>query len=254
MILNRIATKLRKGDWGTVVVEIFVVVIGIFLGLQVDDWNDGRKERQKEFHYLERLEEDLEQDLRSIESSLRAYSDREKMVDFLLDTIENPGLVRTEPSYFIRSIQLAAFTSPPVISDHTYEELKFGGDLTLVRDEALRLNLSRYYAEIERYQEYIFSRETRKLNYGSARRGILTADQIRPIMRLGSRASQTLVFSSEEAWSAYERMIERTTFIEEIPSGGDHSHEIGTYSKWLRMAEDLRAEVKENLGHDRTTP
>jgi hypothetical protein len=176
------------------------------------------------------------------------------MVDFLLNTIENPDLVGTAPSYFIRSIQLAAFTTPPVISDHTYEELKFGGDLAIIQDETLRSNLSKYYAEIERYREYVFARETRKINYGNVSLGILTADQIRSIMKLGARSSQTLEFSPEEAWQAYERMIEKPAFIEQIPRGGDHSHEVRTYSKWMQMAIQLRAEVEETLGQDITVP
>lgn len=43
MILQRIAASLKKRDWGTVVLEVLIVVVGIFLGLQVDDWNQARK-------------------------------------------------------------------------------------------------------------------------------------------------------------------------------------------------------------------
>lgn len=249
MILSRIANKIRNGDWGTVAVEILVVVVGIFLGLQVDNWNEERKERHREIRYLERLYEDLGEDLRSIESSLGAYSAREKMVEFLLDTIENPDLVRTDPSYFIRSIQLVAFTTPPAISGHTFEELKFGGELSIIRDEALRSNLAKYYAEIESYGEFTFAREMRKVSYGNAALGILTANQTRSIMKLGPGASRRLEFSPEEALQAYERMVERPAFIDEIPRGGNHSHEVRTYSWWLRSAKDLRAEIEEILGH-----
>ncbi len=254
MILNRIANRLRKRDWGTVVVEILVVVVGIFLALQVDDWNELRKERQREARYLERLYEDLEEDIQTIGSSLAWYSNREDMVDFLLKTIKNPELVRSDPSFFIRSIQQAAFTTPPAISDHTFEELKFSGDLVIIQDESLRSNLSKYYTEIERYREYTFSRETRKVNYGNASLGILTADQIRPIMKLGPRASKSLEFSEDEAWQAYERMIQKPAFIDEIPRGADHSHEVRTYTSWMQMARELRVEIGESLGHDKTIP
>ena len=44
MILRRLAEGVRKQDWFTVVVEVLIVVVGIFLGLQVDDWNNARKE------------------------------------------------------------------------------------------------------------------------------------------------------------------------------------------------------------------
>ena len=254
MILNRIANRLRKGDWRTVIVEILIVVVGIFLGLQVDDWNELRKERHRETRYLERLYEDLENDIQTIGSSLDWYSARQNMGDFLLETIKNPELVRSDPSRFVTSIQLAAFTTPPAISDHTFEELKFSGDLVIIQDESLRSDLSKYYTEIERFGQYTFSRETQKINYGNARLGILTADQIRSIMKLGPRASETLEFSEDEAWQAYQRMIQKPAFIDEIPRGTNHGHEIRTYTIWMQKAKDLRAEIGENLGRDRKIP
>ena len=44
MILRRLAEGVRQQDWFTVVVEVLIVVVGIFLGLQVDDWNEGRQD------------------------------------------------------------------------------------------------------------------------------------------------------------------------------------------------------------------
>jgi len=37
---------MREQNWFTVVLEILSVVIGIFIGLQVDDWNERRKEQR----------------------------------------------------------------------------------------------------------------------------------------------------------------------------------------------------------------
>ncbi len=42
MILRRIATAFRKQDWFTVAVETLIVVFGVFIGLQVNNWNVRR--------------------------------------------------------------------------------------------------------------------------------------------------------------------------------------------------------------------
>jgi hypothetical protein len=39
MILRKLAEAFHKQNWFTALIEILVVVIGIFVGLQVDDWN-----------------------------------------------------------------------------------------------------------------------------------------------------------------------------------------------------------------------
>ena len=43
MILRRLGNALREQNWFTVVLEVLIVVVGIFFGLQVDDWNERRK-------------------------------------------------------------------------------------------------------------------------------------------------------------------------------------------------------------------
>lgn len=48
LILRRFADAIREQNWFTVVLEVAIVVIGIFIGLQVDDWNQRRIERQSD--------------------------------------------------------------------------------------------------------------------------------------------------------------------------------------------------------------
>lgn len=46
MIQQRLAAAINQHNWFTVTIEILIVVTGIFIGLQVDDWNEARKDRQ----------------------------------------------------------------------------------------------------------------------------------------------------------------------------------------------------------------
>jgi hypothetical protein len=55
MILQRLATSLRKQDWFTVAVETLIVVLGVFLGLQVNNWNAARVMRADEADLLSRM-------------------------------------------------------------------------------------------------------------------------------------------------------------------------------------------------------
>jgi hypothetical protein len=59
MILKHMAEAILKQNWSVVLIEVLVVVVGIFLGLQVDDWNQDRKDRGDERQYLQRLHADL---------------------------------------------------------------------------------------------------------------------------------------------------------------------------------------------------
>lgn len=59
MILRRLSNSLRNQDWATVLIEIVIVVVGVFLGIQASNWNEAREKRASEHEYLERLHNDI---------------------------------------------------------------------------------------------------------------------------------------------------------------------------------------------------
>ena len=60
MILRRLATSIRKQDWFTVVIETLIVVFGVYLGIQLGNWNGARQEQERAARYAERLSSDLQ--------------------------------------------------------------------------------------------------------------------------------------------------------------------------------------------------
>ena len=83
MILRRLTDALRKQDWFTVVIETLIVVLGVFLGLQVNNWNEARGERSMERQYILRLHSDMQRSAEAIRSS----------GSFLVRQVENEGVL-----------------------------------------------------------------------------------------------------------------------------------------------------------------
>jgi hypothetical protein len=44
MILRRLTNAFRKQDWFTVVIETLIVVFGVFIGIQMANWNEAQQE------------------------------------------------------------------------------------------------------------------------------------------------------------------------------------------------------------------
>lgn len=59
MIIRRLGEAIARQDWFVVLIELIVLVVGIFIGLQVDDWNQARKDRNDEQRFLVSLHEDI---------------------------------------------------------------------------------------------------------------------------------------------------------------------------------------------------
>lgn len=72
MILRRLVDSLRKHDWFTVAMEVGIVVLGVFLGIEVANWNEDRQARALAASHMERLESDLTAQLMMWENA-RAY-------------------------------------------------------------------------------------------------------------------------------------------------------------------------------------
>ena len=60
MLIRRITTHLRSRHWLALGLDLLVVVVGIFLGFQVDRWYEGQRNIAVERTYLERLQADIE--------------------------------------------------------------------------------------------------------------------------------------------------------------------------------------------------
>lgn len=55
MLLRKVTMHVRGQNWTAVLIDLVVVVVGVFVGLQVQDWNEFRKDRIEEQKLLVRL-------------------------------------------------------------------------------------------------------------------------------------------------------------------------------------------------------
>ena len=69
MILRRITKHVTDQNWFAVFIDFFIVVVGVFIGIQVANWNDARVEAEREQEVLVAILDDLKSDLANIEST-----------------------------------------------------------------------------------------------------------------------------------------------------------------------------------------
>ena len=76
MILKRLFKNVADENWSVVLLEIVVVVVGIFLGLQATNWSEERKSIAEGYYYLDLLERQLDAQIKVIESDIASLNDR----------------------------------------------------------------------------------------------------------------------------------------------------------------------------------
>ena len=62
MLLRSITKHVREQNWFAVGIDFFIVVFGVFIGLQVQQWSEGQSEAAQELEILQSIADDLSSD------------------------------------------------------------------------------------------------------------------------------------------------------------------------------------------------
>ena len=162
MILRKLADAITEQNWFTVVLEIFIVVVGIFIGLQVDGWNQARKDRTEITVYLERIQGDLDRDVAFFTFLTNEALDKRKALDTLRPIILARGTPEVDPNVIMGLLEASASLGFefPEVQTVTFFDLRSSGKLALIEDAELRRQLSFYYQESLHRSDRIESRIT----------------------------------------------------------------------------------------------
>lgn len=158
MLLKRIAAAFRSQDWFTVFVELLVVAVGIFLGLQVDDWNQRRLDRIEEQYYLDRLGRDFARSLAEQDKALESARAKFETALSILEMLESrdTGTMSAE-DFEDRLSNLWGFPRLTLVTATT-DELVANGKSSLLQSDVLREELAAFvewYKDRERYYEFL---------------------------------------------------------------------------------------------------
>jgi hypothetical protein len=131
-----------------------VVVLGIFIGLQVTDWNEDRKHARLTAGYIASLRADLAIDQRSAEQRVRYFSTVQSYGEVALAYLNaaQAGQPTTDPVTSLIALQLASNAWEYRQPRATYDDLRATGNLPLLGDMALRIEVASFYQQTEQKQ------------------------------------------------------------------------------------------------------
>lgn len=143
MIFRRITANFRKQDWTAVVVELVVVVLGVFIGLQASNWNAAQADARLGRDYVDRLTRDLDESLAGIQSEITYY-------DNVLTSVQLTDALLQAADPDPRTLVVNAYRATEIIYQApqraTWDEIVSSGHLDLLPAGAVGAGLSQYYA------------------------------------------------------------------------------------------------------------
>lgn len=145
MLLRRLMAHVRRQDWTAVGIDFVIVVIGVFVGIQVANWNEARLEAQRAQGFLERLSGDLDQELVEIDRRIAYVGRSIAYGEAALAWTEDGTLAQGSAWQTVLAFFQASRILPYTPVDTTYQEMRSAGQLGLVRDARLRASLTEYF-------------------------------------------------------------------------------------------------------------
>jgi hypothetical protein len=136
--------------------EIFLVVIGILIALQVNNWNEQRKSREAETNFYTALLGDLEKDKAKIDQLKEFYSHRIEVLTWLLARVRNPELPMNGRE-FGQNVEPLYYNETAIIFDATFDASKSSGAFNQFKNKALLKQMIQYYSEFGMIEDVMTS-------------------------------------------------------------------------------------------------
>lgn len=200
MILRRVVEHAKAQNWFAVMLDFFIVVMGVFVGIEVANWNQARQDRQEERRYYGQLLVDLRIDLETFSRTERLADQYDEAAQLVIDRLGGKPQPHVSPGRMAISIHRAGFIYIPYTSRGTFNELVSTGNLRLLRNSQLKSEIANYYGTFDRVRQWDGLLRDQQSNYWTETAGVLP----RPVLRAAVRGTDPTISPSQDRaiWQA----------------------------------------------------
>jgi hypothetical protein len=147
MLLRRVASHVSNQNWTAVAIDFVIVVVGVFIGIQVSNWNDERQREQTAQVYMERIRQDLRVNLADLRERLAYFGQVRSSALRALEALDRPKEGLGEQ--FLIDTYQASQMLPRRFGRDTYDEILSVGANDAIADVPTRTRLANFYRSIE---------------------------------------------------------------------------------------------------------
>ena len=147
MILRRVINHMKNQEWTAIVIDFLIVVIGVFIGLQVQEWAADRAEKAGIEARLSSFREELLQRQDEIDAHKTYIEHRIGDTRTLRSDLMNPDQALSEDDIYTLAMS-SVRTIGLNVTFHGFDELSASGALSKIKSAALLEDLYRWDASL----------------------------------------------------------------------------------------------------------
>jgi hypothetical protein len=165
MLLRRVIQHVKKQEWTAIWIDLVIVVVGVFIGIQVSNWNAARVERVRELAYLENVKTDLRLNIAEIDKYLQV---RTKNIESATSILEHfDGKPINDYSAF-NQLGVGIYNWQKFyMTNNTFQEMLNSGNLAIISDARIKnqlLDIEALYRKMKSEEDH-YRFDTEKLIY-----------------------------------------------------------------------------------------
>ena len=124
--------------------EILLVVAGILIALQIDTWNENKKDHALEIKYLNGIVKNIEDDITKLKAHILEDSLQLDGYTTLVRAFTDEG-IKSNPQSLLSTIFRIQLINSFEGNNIVFEDLKSSGRTNLIRSDSLRFKILEYY-------------------------------------------------------------------------------------------------------------
>lgn len=151
MILRSITRHVRDQNWFAVGLDFLIVIVGVFIGIQVANWNTTRLERLEETAIVERIRNDFARIKEDSELSLAFHAGITEDLKTLVKALRSGAVDVGDEEAIERALLLGITFQTSADHSGTFIELLSSGRANILRDKELLNELVAYEDFLRRF-------------------------------------------------------------------------------------------------------
>lgn len=144
LILKRLVKNIKKQDWFSVLLELCIVVLGIYLGFQATQWQAELEAKHAESQLLMRLLEDLTNLENENYRIIGLYDVQLEKYNRALEFTRNDDSWKLEPKAWRKQLQPLMGYADPVVDLPVYQEIVATAQFSNIKNQLFRSELTRF--------------------------------------------------------------------------------------------------------------
>lgn len=150
MVIRRIREHVATHNWFAVAVDLAIVIIGVFIALQVSNWNADRVERAEVREFRVQIIENLKANEREVAAGARYYRQVRDHALAALEVLDGNG--PRDEAFLVHAYQASQYW-PVRMERSAYDEMIASGMAKNFGELGIRRQLSSYYAGLDQFVE-----------------------------------------------------------------------------------------------------